>query len=43
MKLQQMILYSLDLPSIVSGNTVAFLDPHEKYFVRGQPGQAFFD
>ena len=31
----------LDLPSIVSGNTVAFLDPHEKYFVRGEPGQAF--
>jgi sacsin len=25
----------------VSGNTVAFLDPHEKYFVRGEPGQAF--
>jgi sacsin len=32
---------SIDLPSIVSGNTVAFLDPHEKYFVFGQPGQAF--
>ena len=31
----------LDLPSIASGNTVAFLDPHEKYFVRGEPGQAF--
>ena len=31
----------VDLPSIVSGETVAFLDPHEKYFVRGQPGQAF--
>ena len=25
----------------MSGNTVAFLDPHEKYFVRGEPGQAF--
>ena len=25
----------------MSGNTVAFLDPHEKYFVLGQPGQAF--
>ena len=32
---------SLDLPSIVSGNTVAFLDPHEKYFIRGESGQAF--
>ena len=32
---------SLDLPSIVSGDTVAFLDPHEKHFVRGEPGQAF--
>ena len=33
--------FLLDLPSIVSGDTVAFLDPHEKYFVRGEPGQAF--
>ena len=32
---------SLDLPSIVSGTTVAFLDPHEKYFERGEPGRAF--
>ena len=36
-----MYCYFLDLPGIVSGDTVAFLDPHEKYFVRGQPGQAF--
>ena len=31
----------LDLPSIASGDRVAFLDPHEKYFVRGEPGRAF--
>ena len=36
-----LFLISLDLPSIVSGNTVAFLDPHEKYFNRGEPGQEF--
>ncbi|CAB3987754.1 Hypothetical predicted protein [Paramuricea clavata] len=35
------VYHITDLPSIVSGNTVAFLDPHEKYFVRGEPGQAF--
>ena len=35
------IFVFLDLPSIVSGKTVAFLDPHEKYFDRGEPGQAF--
>ena len=39
--LRTLFLLSLDLPSIVSGDTVAFLDPHEKYFVRGQPGQRF--
>ena len=35
------ICISVDLPSIASGDTVAFLDPHEKYFGRGQPGRAF--
>ena len=35
------VIISLDLPSIVSGDTVAFLDPHEKYFNRGEPGQEF--
>lgn len=35
------VYHITDLPSIVSGDTVAFLDPHEKYFVRGEPGQAF--
>ncbi len=41
MLIKPMLCCCLDLPSIVSGSTVAFLDPHEKYFVRGEPGQAF--
>ena len=39
--LRTLFLLSLDLPSIVSGDTVAFLDPHEKYFVRSQLGPRF--
>ncbi|XP_046843110.1 sacsin-like [Xenia sp. Carnegie-2017] len=35
------VYHITDLPSIASGNRIAFLDPHEKYFVRGEPGQAF--
>ena len=34
-------IISLDLPSIVSGKRVAFLDPHEKYFEHGEPGREF--
>lgn len=31
----------LDLPGIVSGSTVAFLDPHEIYFGKGESGRQF--
>ena len=31
----------LDLPSIVSGDSVVFLDPHETHFGRGETGQRF--
>ena len=30
-----------DLPGIVSGDTLAFLDPHEAYFERNESGQKF--
>ena len=30
-----------DLPSIVSGSSLAFLDPHEKYFKQGETGRRF--
>ena len=36
-----LFLISVDMPSIATGNRVAFLDPHEKYFNRGEPGQQF--
>ncbi|XP_028392627.1 sacsin-like, partial [Dendronephthya gigantea] len=35
------VYHITDLPSVVSDKTVAFLDPHEKYFGRGEPGQSF--
>ncbi|XP_028392629.1 sacsin-like [Dendronephthya gigantea] len=35
------VYHITDLPSIVSGDMVAFLDPHETYFFRGEPGRAF--
>ena len=31
----------LDLPSIVSGDAIAFLDPHEKHFGRNETGRQF--
>ena len=34
-------LFSVDLPGIVSGANVAFLDPHEIYFGRGESGRQF--
>ena len=37
------LLFSLfiDLPGIISGTNVAFLDPHEIYFGRGESGRQF--
>ena len=34
-------LFSLDLPSVVSGHHVAFLDPQETYFGAGETGRRF--
>lgn len=35
------VYHITDLPSIVSGDSVVFLDPHETHFGRGETGQRF--
>ena len=32
---------SLDLPSVVSGDTIGFFDPHEKYVYEGKSGRSY--
>ena len=41
LRLNLFFLLSVDLPGIVSGTNVAFLDPHEIYFGRGESGRQF--
>ena len=36
-----MLSFPADLPGIVSGETIGFLDPHEKHFELGEPGRRY--
>ncbi|XP_065839455.1 sacsin-like isoform X2 [Oscarella lobularis] len=35
------VYHLTDLPSVVSGNTVGFFDPHEKYVAEGESGRSY--